>query len=382
MTQRQRQTQAAPSTTRDGCPDAGELRTRSDVRVGVAWGPETSVDALGTLTGAMQPVNLIVSCTHRKKAVVPAPLCARTLRSTSLLDRLDEWIERRETHVAEERRASDLYAGDHWQVAQSVARVAGDVGLDVRLWVCSAGYGLIRASTPVKPYSYTFAARHADSVAPLVTRDANGSSPSMWWSGLCARPASKAPARGIAGLAADEPGVPVVVVASEPYVTAMAEDLVEALAALRSQDLLSIVSSGTDAKRVPELASCLLPADARFEAIVGGTRAALNVRIARLMFQHADGQVLSRTHLGATLERLSSTLPPLRRFTRRRLSDDDVRAFIEEARQSDPSVSKTHLLRKLRAGDAACEQARFSDIFNQEPGRDGDGYVQQRGGAS
>ena len=321
----------------------------------------------------MQPVNLIVSCTHRKKAVVPAPLRARTLRSTSLLDRLDEWIERRETHVAEERRASDLYAGDHWQVAQSIARVAGDVGLDVRLWVCSAGFGLIRASTPVKPYSFTFAARHADSVFPLATRDANGSSPSMWWSGLCARPASNAPARGIAGLAADEPGVPVVVVASEPYVIAMAEDLVEALAALR-EDLLSILSSGTDAKRVPELASCLLPADARFEAIVGGTRAALNVRIARLMFQHmADGQVSSRTHLGATLERLSSTLPPLRRFTRRRLSDDDVRAFIEEARRSDPSASKTRLLRKLRAGGTACEQARFSDIFNQEPGGDGDG---------
>jgi hypothetical protein len=322
----------------------------------------------------MQPVNLIVNCTNRKKAVAPRALRARTLRAKTIPKRLDEWARRRATHGVEDRPAADLYAGDHWQVAQAIPREAAESGLDMRLWVCSAGYGLIRASDPVKPYSVTFAARHPDSVMPLATGEANGSATSVWWSGLCDRSASIVGPRSIADLAAREPEVPIIVVASEPYVRAMVHDLVEAVAALESEDLLSVLSGGADAKRSPQLAAYLLPADAHFEAVVGGTRAALNARIARLVFQHLnDGDTPTRPHLSAILRQLSSKLPPLRRFDRRRLLDDEVRKLIEEERRADPAVSKTRLLRKLRAGGSACEQARFSEIFSQALKEAGDG---------
>jgi len=322
----------------------------------------------------MQPVNLIVSCTNRKRAVVPRALRARTLRAKSLPKRLDEWARRRATHDVEVCPAADLYAGDHWQVAQTIPREAVESGREVRLWVCSAGYGLIRASDPVKPYSVTFAARHPDSIMRLATGEANRSAASMWWSGLCERSGSNGGPRSIADLATREPDVPIIVVASEPYVRAMAPDLVEAIAALESEDLLSVLSGGADAKRSPQLAAYLLSADARFEAVVGGIRAALNARIARLVFQHLnDGDTPTRPHLEATLRQLCSELPPLRRFDRRRLSDNEVREFIEEERRADPVISKTRLLRKLRAGGSACEQDRFSEIFSQALKEAGDG---------
>lgn len=322
----------------------------------------------------MQPVNVIVSCTNRKKAVAPRALRARTLRAKSLTKRLDEWVRRRATHGVEDRPATEVYAGDHWQVVQAIPRVAADSGLDVRLWVCSAGYGLIRASDPIKPYSITFAARHPDSVMPAVMSETNGSATSVWWSGLSERSASKGGPRSIADLATREPDVPIVVVASESYVRAMMHDLVKAVAALASQDLLSVLSGGADAKHAPQLAAHLLSADARFEAIVGGTRAALNARIARLVFQHLnEGDTPTRPDLEATLLQLSCELPPLRHFGRNKLSDDEVRTFIKEERRANPAVSKTRLLRKLRAGGSACEQARFSEIFSQVPEGTDDG---------
>lgn len=314
----------------------------------------------------MQPVNLIVSCTNRKKAVPPTELRARTLRAKSLPKRLDEWARRRATHDVEDRPAADLYAGDHWQVAQAIPREAAKSGRDVRLWVCSAGYGLLRASDPIKPYSITFAARHLDSVMPLATAETHRSATSRWWSGLCERSASNGGPRSVADLAAGEPDVPIIVVASESYLRAMVHDLVEAIAVLESEDLLSILSGGADAKRLPQLAAYLLSANARFEAVVGGIRAALNVRIARLVLRHLNEvDAPTRPHLQATLRRLSSELPPLRRFDRRRLSDEEVRTFMEEERRVDPAASKTRLLRKLRAEGCACEQARFSRIFSQ-----------------
>lgn len=314
----------------------------------------------------MKPVNVIVSCTNRKKAVAPRALCARTLRAKSLSKRLDEWVSRRATHGVEDRPAADLYAGDHWQVAQAIPREAAETGLDVRLWVCSAGYGLIRVSDHVKPYSVTFNPRHPDSVMPPATGLTDGAVTAMWWSGLCERSASKGAPRSIADLAARESDVPIIVVASAPYVRAMVDDLVKASATLGTGDLLSVLSAGADAERSLQLSPSLLSANARFEAIVGGTRAALNARIARLVFRHlTEGETPTRPHLEAILRQISSGLPVLRRFNRRRLSDDEVRKFIEEERRTEPAVSKTPLLRKLRSKGAACEQARFSEIFSQ-----------------
>ena len=322
----------------------------------------------------MQPINLIVSCTNRKKAVVPDQLRLRSLTGESLSQRLEEWLHRLTTHDTPQRRAADLYAGDHWQTAQAIPREAAEGDLDVRMWICSAGYGLIRPSDRLKPYSATFAARHPDSVTLSASGEANGSAAREWWLSLSAHSPTRGAPRSLAELAAQDPRVPVVLVASESYIQAMGSDLVGAAKTLASQDLLSILSIGADPKRLPQLKAHLLPADARFEAVVGGTRAALNARVARLLFRRVlNGARLSKELLSSTLTQLAVELPPLRRFNRRRLSDNEVRRFIENERRADPPVYKTRILRRLRASGAACEQNRFSEIFNQAVEESSDG---------
>ena len=52
----------------------------------------------------------------------------------------------------------------------------------------------------------------------------------------------------------------------------------------------------------------------------------------------------------------------------RRVSDDEVREFIRRARLTDSGATRTKLLKLLRDGGQACEQARFKKLFLEETG--------------
>src|SRR5205807_3679443 len=71
------------------------------------------------------------------------------------------------------------YSGDHWSVVRSIADSSCDA-FQIRIWICSAGFGLIRWQDSIGPYSATFARSHPDSVTG---RGRTGTS-SEWWNGL------------------------------------------------------------------------------------------------------------------------------------------------------------------------------------------------------
>src|SRR5512132_4121876 len=101
-------------------------------------------------------VHVVVTCTNRKKRPVPARLRLGSLPSGSIARRVDTWIRRlcedaNEPTVA----ASDLYAGEHWTIVRSLPDLSSNTE-NVRLWVCSAGYGLVPVDAQIRPYAATF----------------------------------------------------------------------------------------------------------------------------------------------------------------------------------------------------------------------------------
>ena len=48
------------------------------------------------------------------------------------------------------------------------------------------------------------------------------------------------------------------------------------------------------------------------------------------------------------------------------LSDEEVRRFIRQQRESEPTIARTRLLKLLREKGLSCEQARFKSIFLEE----------------
>jgi hypothetical protein len=264
-------------------------------------------------------------------------------------ERVHEWTARLSDPTIPALTARELYAGEQWDVAKRLGDEA--TGVAVRLWVCSAGYGLIPADAAIRPYSATFSFRHADSVAD----DRRGAL--AWWEALTRWSGPTTAPRSLAELAQTDATGRTLVVLSADYVTACYDDL----RAATKTGTLSLISAGT--KKALGLDASILRVDARLQHVVGGSRQSLNVRVAAHLL--ATG-ALDHDDMQAYLVRLLRAQPPVPKFDRRSLTDEELRTFIRAGRSRDPSVSRSRLLRGLRDSGMACEQSRFGELFRLE----------------
>jgi len=295
---------------------------------------------------------VVVTCTDRKRLPVPASLRVRSLEPGGAAARCRSWVARLEASDAPLVRASDLYAGDHWSVAMALP--ASATGWAVELWVVSAGYGLVRPDAMVRPYAATFAPRHPDTVAPL------GGLPAWWhelsgWVG----PEAGSP-RSLAALAAQKPEAPILLVTSLAYLRALAADLAAA-AEVMSPSLLTVVCAGAQGRSVAR--AHLVELDARLQSCLGGARQSLNVRAGRHLVTTAAEHGFVTEHMREVVAGLMRDVPAYQAYRRQPMSDEAVRTYIRKARCTEPGVSCTRLLRRLRDSGCACEQQRFRQLF-------------------
>lgn len=295
-------------------------------------------------------IQLIASCTGRKRAQVPSPLRVRSVREGK--DRASAWLRQLDRHTAPTTLARDLYGGEHWQLVLGLESDLLKADRDVQLWVASAGYGLVSADTPLKAYSATFASGEADGIP--------AESAVAWWGTLCL---GHPDAKSLDQIAMETDTM--IVVASAKYLRAMLPDLLRAREALADPERL-IVFSGS---LVQELAESQVLVDGRVQVALRhethrtlrGTKQGLAARTAR----HLLSQVWppSASALQNAYDRLVSDVPPPKLPERERHSDDDVRVFIEGRLADDPEIGWTTLLRAWRASGRACEQKRFSGLY-------------------
>ena len=301
-------------------------------------------------------VNLVITCAHRKSQAVPDRLRLRSVKANSPQLTATRWVERLEHVDTVAITGGDLYAGEHWSVIASLEAIATNRQVKLSTWICSAGYGLVPLSAPLKPYSATFSAGHPDSVP---------GAPSRWWQQLATwhGPLPGIP-RTLGGLARKHPRSVLLLALSAPYLKACQADAAEAAAVLRGR--LGIISAGTRAGG--QLAPHFLPTDARLQHALGGTRQALNARIVSRILSETNGS-LSIDHWRQSLVDLLALQPELPTYNRERLTDDQVRAFIRERLTADGPGSHSRLLAELRASGHACEQSRFAALFTLESSR-------------
>lgn len=298
--------------------------------------------------------HIVVTCSNRKLRPVPGDLRMQRIRQRSVERRFDAWIDRLTTSEAPAVPADQLYGGEHWQIARTLGQRAAHGGHPARVWVCSAGYGLVPLTAPLRPYAATFAFGQADSVA------ATTPSARDWWDRHTswAGPGASPTPRSLTALAAHAPRAALLLVMSGPYLRACGQDILAAADQLRHPDQLSVISAGSSVPR--ELREFVLPADGRLQGVLGGSMQALNVRIAAHLLE-THRAPLQRTALADSVSVLSegrSRPAPLHRTP---LSDEQVRAFITE--HWTEKTTHTRLLRQLRDSGLACEQQRFARLF-------------------
>jgi hypothetical protein len=304
-------------------------------------------------------VRVVVTCAGLKASSAPPTLQLRTHAGTTPEARADGWLRAIRTESVAAWPASELYIGAYWSSAYRLASLR-PVN---ELWIASAGYGLVSTKARIKPYEATFTRGHDDSVfRPSDGPDAL-SWVKAWWRLLTRSTSGKGgnARRSIAGLARADPASPLVVVASEPYVLALADDLARAANELADPDLLVLVSAATQIPK--ELEGNLARTSARLQSIVGGPRQALNPRVARMLLEQRGPRLRASTAKRA-LARLVEQQPALAVYDREKQNDEEILLRIKERLDVDATVSRTKLLREFRDAGHACEQGRFARLFD------------------
>lgn len=306
-------------------------------------------------------LHIIANCADTKRAVVSKTLHLRSLRTTSVNRRAIQWWDRLAKYSGEPIPALNLYAGDHWSVVKSLPLLANEFGFRSKLWIISAGYGLIPSETLLHPYSATFTSGHPDSVARS-SREVAGNAVSLWWETL-----SKVPGpdpeqpHSLKHLFSTTRNARFLIVASPPYLRAIEKDLLSAFETISKPDRILVITS-RDGIRT-SLNGNIIRSDARLQASLGGARVSLNARVAAMIIMNSGNWGLDAETLAKKLNRLVANSPTLPNYDRHPMDDEEVKRFIWKSLKEDSTFSCTSLLRTLRNSQRACEQKRFKGLY-------------------
>ncbi|NYG07754.1 hypothetical protein BJ986_002241 [Phycicoccus badiiscoriae] len=286
-----------------------------------------------------EKLTIIVTCTDRKSATPPSELMVRNLPTGQVQVRARVWQEAL-ARATLRRPLIDLYGGETWSQVRALWLVATSLGYEPIMFVASAGLGLQHVSTPAPAYAATFSTGHADSVAASVPEA------QAWWGAL---PQAEIAAGGRA-----------IWVLSETYSRAVSQRLLRETAPI---DLLVFGGS----KEVCD--SVRIPSDRALRRALGGTVASLNVRSAMQWLSLSDGEDPFTIAARGRWRDWSHEKRYREVFDRKPMSDSAVLEFVGELRAHHPSISKTGALKVLREAGMACEQRRFSNLFQQAVAR-------------
>jgi len=286
-------------------------------------------------------LTVVVTCTERKSAPATRECQVRHLPKLSLTERHDTWLRRLDAAVGK-KPVSHLYAGEAWRRAEAVLGAAAAAGFEPRLFVASAGLGLVPASALAPAYGATFTVGHDDSVASSVAGNRD------WWTQFCA-----VGGKTLAGVAGDA----TVVVLSETYASALDADLAR-LAETPGDHLL--VGGSREIAGLTRLRS-----DLGLRHVLGGTAGSLNLRMAEAWLRKLTEPKLTDAQRMKGWVTWADGVRKTERYDRRTLTDALVLEFIETLRAQHPGTSRTRALRMLRDSGHACEQARFANLFAQ-----------------
>ena len=305
-----------------------------------------------------KPVNVVVTCTARKTQKAPSDLMMRNLRRDDLGRRFREWRTRLTRTGPQRKRAIDLYCGNSWSIIRSLSEEAG-LNFSLRIWVASAGFGLIPLDELLTAYDATFSPGQDDSVIPP---ELANHCVSEWWDLLAeSRKQQGSKVSRIANIAELYPDAPLIVAVSNEYLRAIAHDIEAAQSIMADADRLIVIAAG--ARKSGKLAENYLPCNARLENHFGRSRMALNARILKLILTEFPAGDLRASRLKVFFDQLLASLPKAD-YPQRTPSDDEaVISFILKHLIKNKGASYTGLLRLYRSTGRACEQKRFRGLF-------------------
>ena len=309
-------------------------------------------------------INVFVICTMTKRFLGTGNLLLREVAGSTLPERFSGWSSRLQQSRSASLPAIDIYSGGHWSIVRSLNSSFTTTRGQSRLWVVSAGYGLISSSDAIIPYSATFSPGQPDSISSDLADSALGASAEWWrllsqWRPPCVQPGAP---RSVAELVSQCPEAASLLVLSPDYFRALHADLCEALKRMANPQNLIVLSS--DDRSPGELAGNTVRVDARLQVHLGGARSSLGIRTAQSVLQELEGKPITVDSFRAAMEKLIARHGVVQVYDRQPQSDEQVLEYISAQLSRGGSFSPTGLLDKFRSSGRQCERKRFQKLYN------------------
>lgn len=291
---------------------------------------------------------IVTNCTSRKKARTPI---TRFSPSGNCLTEIAKAWQTSLGQTMSRVKASLLYVGRSIVEAKVVSQ-----GLDAKLFIVSAGIGLVNSDEVVPGYDITPSEKTGELMRTLTKY---GASKSDWWQLLSNN-------KGLSWLLREHPNTTVMVALPSEYLEMVSDDL----KSIPTNEIsrLRVFTSTAGRKKIADFAELpVIAYDERLESIPGyaGTRSDFPQRALKHFVFKLDAHLLpiaeANKIVSASLDAVEFKRLPIRR----RFDDDAIKEFIRQAWDTFDGNS-TKLLRHLRDGqNVACEQSRFSNLRRQ-----------------
>ena len=312
--------------------------------------------------------HLIVTCVAQKKATDSHSILDSNIKSGSLEEVFEQWANTLQDSSLKKIKAIDLYSGGLWGVFLDSWGVINGRVKDAKLWVLSAGYGLISSEKKIVPYNITFQEPKSDTPSILKkisypsTSNAKIKILQGWWHLLSE---SKNSLEYLLSEFAE--GDRALVVLSKDYLDAVFQDLFEGIKKSKFPNNIAVICNNVNDTVAKRLNSNWLFANNNFVNLPRTNNTFVNGKIAHQllleMFENQSGiDWWSNDNFNAFLKSLGKTLPKPEKIHRRPSTDDEVKNFIKEHLVKS-SVSFTKLHRSYRDSGSACEYTRFKDLY-------------------
>jgi hypothetical protein len=297
---------------------------------------------------------VFTNCTNRKKGIAVPELTLDNLSSGSMDIIARQWLDNLQ-NASPQNPARETYCGRGFRDAEASA-----IYLSSPLYVVSAGLGIINSEQSIPVYSLTVSPGTVNSVRNKIS---DYTSTKTWWSKIVS---GNPFGSSLADTLEQHPEGLILVALSRPYVELLYDELLNC--SLNQQYRLRFFGKKLDSALPPTLNKNWMPYDDRLDCAGRGysgtqtdfAQRSLRHFVTEVLDKHPDKDTFTHRLL---VEKLLASLSKRETPKRKRLSDEEIGAVIQDNWEYGDGQSST-LLRILRRDlGIACEQSRFRNIY-------------------
>lgn len=290
---------------------------------------------------------IISNCTNAKK-IIPKPehMFRNHCISNPFYEISSKWNEAIKKSTVR-IKAKELYKGISWKASLDIKEIL-EKRHCTKLYIASAGYGLINENTDITPYSITFSKESEDSIHHC--NDIKNSQ--QWWENI-----------NTIGLDEFEKAEGIFIVVSKDYLKAMTHFISSLIG--EYEDRVFIITAFHDVSFSKNYKKNILQFDTRFNQYEPGTLTSLVQRCARWLSLKLVEKKLPLDHkiLQEEIDCFLNQYKHIKKKDNIQKNDDEIKKIIIEQILNEKISSVTKGLKKLRLRGVACEQKRYGKLF-------------------